>query len=84
MKVLLRRSRTCLYYAGRGRPLAGIEGATNFARFERAVEAALVERLAGMEVVLHYDAIESEVCLPMTADLAMTAQRGSGRVRVAA
>jgi hypothetical protein len=64
-KVFLRNRDTGQYYAGANGWSASLSAAHDFDTVEAAVQFARTQRLAGMEVVLHYDNPVCDLVLPL-------------------
>ena len=64
MKVLLRETKTSLYYIGSNQWTADPRQARDFEQVEAAIRHHAEEPLAGMEVVL-YDDLFSDLVLPL-------------------
>jgi hypothetical protein len=68
MRVHLQDRKNRLYYAGQGFPLAGYDGALNFASVGAAAKIALEKRLTQMQIVVRYDVAPCEISLPVLAE----------------
>jgi hypothetical protein len=70
MKVLLRHSRSRLYYLANDRWVAFPAKALDFGDVDLAIATAMRERLPDMEVVLSFDCPPGELRLPVAAKVA--------------
>jgi hypothetical protein len=68
MRVHLQDTTNRLYYTGQYSPPGGFELAMNFGSVGGAAEAALEERLTGMEIVVRYEIVPGEIRLPILAE----------------
>ena len=64
-QAFLRNRETGQYYAGSNRWSANSSEAHDFETVESAIELARTQRLADMEVVLHYDDPACDLVLPL-------------------
>ena len=65
MKVLLRKTNTCLYYVGTNQWTADSKLARDFEQVEGAIQLHRAEQLTGVEVVLTYDDPLCDLVLPL-------------------
>jgi hypothetical protein len=65
MQVFLRNRETRQHYSGSNGWSGNISLAHNFETVESAVELARTQRIADMEVVLHYDGPDCDLVLPL-------------------
>jgi len=65
MKVLLRKRKTDLYYAGADRWTSDLKQAQDFDQVERAVQLHREEQLPDAEVVLRFDDPACDAILPL-------------------
>jgi hypothetical protein len=66
MKVLLRQTKTRVYYVGAGRWTADVEQALDFGSVEHAIQLSLREGLSAVEVSLNFDDGGEDLALPLT------------------
>lgn len=64
MKVLLRKTHTCEYYAGDNRWTAEARDARDYDQVDRAIQVRREEELAGVEVILRFDDPFCDLVLP--------------------
>ncbi len=66
VKVLLRETRTGLYYVGPNQWASRSEFSTDFETIERAEQKAASEKMRGMEMVLIYGTAPHEITRPLS------------------
>ena len=75
MRVLLRSCRTRLYYIGLNQCSARHEGALDFRNVGSAARFTFEEKLADMEIILHYDLCDGEISLPVLPEWCLFEER---------
>jgi hypothetical protein len=65
MKVLLRKTKTSLYYVGANQWTSDPKQARVFEQVEQAIQLQREERLIGVEVVLSYNDLLGDLVLPL-------------------